>query len=179
MGRVRRVRKGSGVREVPLGGQKAAGRVALVDDDDYETAMQYKWCVRERMLGDGRHANGPYAIANVRDGGRKTTVLLHTVLTGWTEVDHKDHNGLNCTRSNMREVTRPQNQANQRTRVGRKFKGVTWHAHTQRWQARITVNYKERYLGIFVSDVDAALAYDAAARAAWGQYAAVNFPEEQ
>src|SRR6266705_1673766 len=156
------------MREIPLGGQKAAGRVALVDDEDYETAMQYRWCVRERNLGAGRHANGPYAITNVRDGERKTTVLLHTVLTGWAEVDHEDHNGLNCTRKNMREVTRQQNQSNQRTRVGRKFKGVTWHAQTQRWQARICVNYHQRYLGIFVSDVDAALAYDAAARTAWG-----------
>jgi hypothetical protein len=101
---------------------------------------------------------------------------MHNLITGWRFVDHVDHNGLNNRRSNLRAATKAQNAANERKRPGcsSQYKGVVWHRN--RWQARIEIGDEYRYLGRFVSEEEAARAYDAAAVTAWGQYANPNFP---
>jgi hypothetical protein len=159
---------------VPLHGKIAAQRVALVDDADYELVMQYRWHVLEQKR-PGRFG-GPYAATNLPDYG--DTMLLHTLITGWPRVDHIDHDGLNCQRFNMRPVTGSQNQWNRRpnARSTSAYKGVNWDALNGKWLARICVRKHQRNLGRYVSEIDAARAYDAAAREAFGEYAFLNFP---
>ena len=55
------------------------------------------------------------------------------------------------------------------------YKGVSWFAARSVWQAHIQVRRRRRWLGYFTSDVDAARAYDAAARQAFGEFARTNF----
>ena len=89
---------------VPLGGKKAAGRVALVDDEDYELVNQYRWHVRE----DARpgHRSGPYAGTCLPGpGGKFVFVFMHTLVTDFPKPDHIDGNGLNNQRSNLRPAT--------------------------------------------------------------------------
>jgi hypothetical protein len=172
------------MKTVPLHGRKAAGRVALVDDEDYDLVMQYRWHVREEQRPGRRRPNGPYARTNVRIGDRSTTIAMHSLLTGWPLTDHADHNGLNNQRYNLRPATFTENNANKREQAGTssRFKGVCWAASTLRtgeqgrWLARIEANDRAHYLGKFACEEDAARAYDAAARRFFGAYACLNFP---
>jgi hypothetical protein len=165
---------------VPLSGKKARGRVAMVDDGDYELVAQYRWHVREATY-PGLRSNGPYAQTNVPVPGpvrRYRSLGMHTLITGWPLVDHVDHDGLNDQRANLRVATPGQNNANSRPQANSSspFKGVHWYKAGRIWRSTITVNGVKHYLGQFATEEDAARAHDAAARAAWGDYAHLNFP---
>ena len=166
------------MRTVPLGGKKAAGRVALVDDADHDLVMQYRWRIEEDRRPDGS-LRAVYARANTYRSGRKTTIRMHALLTAWPQTDHADHDGLNNQRSNLREATGSQNLANQRKfrrECSSRFKGVYWHKQIQKWSAYINVDHRRRQLGCFANEEDAARAYDAAALTAWGEFAYLNLP---
>lgn len=113
--------------------------------------------------------------------GTWTGELLHRVILGMTDpditVDHEDHDGLNCQRYNMRIASRSQNSQNRRKSAGTSshFKGVVWFNRDRVWQAGIRVNDKKTFLGNFVSEIDAATAYDVAARKLFGEFAHINF----
>ena len=161
---------------VPLHGKKAAGRVALVDDTEYPLVSQYIWHVAEYPRKGNRRPRGPYAITNARRAdGKWTTLQMHTLITGYRQTDHRDHNGLNNQRSNLRDATNVENMRNSRGHIRRKsrFKGVSY----QGWQARITANGKYHNLGFFDNEEDAARAYDRAARELHGEFAYLNFPD--
>ena len=137
---------------VPLSGAKAAGRVARVDDSDYEQAMRYVWYVWERQRA-GRWS-GPYAITVIWVDGRRTTMKMHRLLMpGAGKVDHEDGDGLNCQRYNLRKATDSQNQANTGKRTGQQlytsqFKGVSWRPKGNgAWLARCGDRYLGRYRG--------------------------------
>jgi AP2 domain len=167
------------MKTVPLHGKKAAGRVALIDNEDYELVSQHRWFIDE-LTRPGRDS-GPYAQANIRHpDGRHTTIRMHKLITGWPQTDHINHDGLDNRRANLRPATGSQNLANQRTQDGRtsSFKGVWWRSDTRKWAAMIKVNGHKRHLGDFAAEDDAACAYDVAALAAWGEYAHLNFPKE-
>jgi len=162
------------MREITLRGKKAAGRVALIDDEDYELVSERDWYVWERLEGQ-RRVHGPYAYCLLRDG-RFAKVFMHQFLTGWPKTDHEDHDGLNNQRSNLREATTAQNNHNQRPRIAgsSRYKGVTWHRQVGKWQATIKLNGKCHYLGVFLSEEEAARAYNEAALNAYGSYAYLN-----
>ena len=167
------------MKTVPLHGKTARGRVALVDDEDYELVSQYRWFVLEQIRNGRTH--GPYAIANTGHGRRnQRPVLMHKFLTGWPQTDHRNHDGLDNRRSNLRPATNGQNHANERPSTGfsSAYKGVHWARRERGWVARIRVgNGKRLHVGTFKSEIDAARAYDVAALAAWGEYACLNFPQ--
>lgn len=90
------------------------------------------------------------------------------------DLDHIDGDGGNNAISNLRIATRSQNNANKRREDKRNrsgFKGVSWNAACGRWQAHIKVNRKSKYLGLFDTPEEAHLAYCAAAKAAFGEFA--------
>jgi hypothetical protein len=104
---------------------------------------------------------------------------MHKLLTGWDETDHKNGNGLDNQRKNLRSATRPQNLWNKGRRSDNTtgFKGVTKEAHG--WRAVIKANGKRRHLGYFTSPELAARAYDAAAVEMHGEFARLNFPDDR
>lgn len=163
--------------EVPLYGKNARGRVALVDEADFDLVTQFRWFVREAERP--RRPDGPYAYANPCRDGRQRTVLMHRLITGWPSTDHVNHNGLDNRRENLRPATASQNGANRRPVLGHTspYKGVGWYVKLGKWSARIRCNGKARHLGYFTDEADAARAYDAAARQMFGEYASLNFPE--
>lgn len=164
------------MRTIPLGGALAAGRVALVDDEDYELVSRHSWCVWVRRQ-PGKNS-GPYAVTGIPAGGTFRNIRMHKLITGWPQTDHKDHDGLNNQRSNLRPATQSQNQGNQRPQAGRssRYKGVGWLTGQRKWRAYIKIDGKSIHLGLFTSEEDAARAYDFAAIAAWGEFACLNFP---
>jgi hypothetical protein len=104
---------------VPLGGRVAAGRVALVDDADAETAAAYRWHVKQnRPRRPGLAASGPYPITTLprpAPGGRRTsppTLTMTRLLTGWDRTLHLNGDPLDCRRANL--VLAPQRRATRR-----------------------------------------------------------------
>jgi len=162
------------VKTVPLYGRLARGRVALVDDADYELVMRYRWHAWEKRGRENKRDDGPYAQASIRlEDDRKSTIRMHKLLAGWPQTDHRNGNGLDNQRSNLRPATKAQNNHNQKPRTGHssRFKGVAWHMDTGKWQASIKVNGRQRYLGVFASEEEAAAVYTAAALQVQGEYA--------
>ncbi len=104
-------------------------------------------------------------------------VLMHRQITGASQeeqVDHRDRNGLNNTRENLRIASSQQNAFNRGKRNG-EFKGVS--KCRRKWRARITIDGKEEYLGVFSTPEEAARVYDRRARELFGEFAVVNFPK--
>lgn len=150
-------------------------RYALIDEEDWELVKDYKWYA---LKSKGQ----TYATSHTRkDDGTRTSVRLHRIITQnqWRVVDHIDGNGLNCRRSNLREATVAQNNRNVCVRKDNKsgYKGVNLHKASRKWMARIQVDgKKQRYLGLFNDPIEAAHAYDKAARELFGEYGRYNFP---
>lgn len=154
------------MKKIPLNGARAGGRVALVDDADYELVSQYKWHASYTK------SSGPYAATCSKVGGTWKTFRMHKLITGWPQTDHVNGDGLDNRRSNLRSATSSQNSANSRpTRGTSRFKGVSWSLTRSKWHAKICVNGKKLHLGYFASEPEAALAYRTAAIAAFGEYA--------
>jgi hypothetical protein len=113
---------------------------------------------------------------------------MHILIMGYRFIDHADGDGLNNQRSNLRPASHALNNANRRaatTHGGRpkssRFKGVAWFKPAPgkgrpRWVAKIRIDGRAVSLGYFHDEEAAARAYDAAAVAAWGEYACPNFP---
>lgn len=163
-----------------LNGKKAAGRVALIDDADWDLVSQYPWHVFEESRAGRLH--GPYAVACVkRSDGRWTTIRMHCLIMGESGIDHRDGDGLNNQRENLRVATASQNHANERPGAGgtSRFKGVYWDKSKSKWCAEIKIDRKKIHLGRFAVEEDAARAYDAAALRAWGEFARLNFELRQ
>ena len=161
--------------EIYMHGSKAAGRVALVEDGDYDFVMQYRWYLRETQR-PGRRPWGPYAATSI---GREKTVFMHCLIMGAKGIDHANGNGLDNRRSNLRPATNGQNMRNRRPNINHssQYKGVQWAPNCGKWRANIKVDGASYTLGFFADEREAAEAYDAAARAAFGEFARPNFPE--
>jgi hypothetical protein len=151
---------------------------AQVDDADFERVRRYKWTAQE-----GRNTVYGYHPFLLEDGTRKN-ISLHRFILGVTnskiQVDHKDRNGLNCQRENLRTATHAQNMHNAKIHKNNSsgFRGVGKHPQANRWQARLCLHNKQIYLGLFKTAEAAARAYDAAARKLFGEFANCNFPQE-
>ena len=141
--------------------QLTQGKSALVDDADYAELSQFKWHAHQNRKGKW--------YAQRKMGHRH--VRIHEFLTG-VMCDHKDLDGLNNQRSNLRPCTHSQNMANQGVRATNKsgYKGVFWNPQRGRWRA----NFRGGYLGSFLSSKDAAAAYDEAAVRHFGEFALTN-----
>ena len=95
------------------------------------------------------------------------------------DVDHEDHNGLNCQRYNLRKCVRGENDGNRRKTCGSsQYRGVSWAKGKGRWRACIRIE-KTVHLGYFTDEMQAALAYDTAARIRFGVFANCNFPLQE
>jgi AP2 domain len=160
------------VRTIPL----TQGLVALVDEQDHGALTVFKWFAR-------RGGSTFYA---VRNGPRPSqpSIYMHRVLLSLVDgasnvlVDHRNGNGLDNRRSNIRVASNMQNLANQHSRAATsRFKGVSWDSERGAWQANITFAYRKKYLGRFVSEVSAARAYDSAALSLFGPFARLNAVE--
>jgi len=147
------------------------GMSALVDDADADFVGRFRWHVQKGPNGLW------YARRTIVSGARKVSQLMHAALLEAAIVDHINGDGLDNRRENLRPATRSQNMANRRKLHGlSQFKGVSWCERDAGWRARITVGGRQIFLGRFADQESAARCYDAAARAHFGDFAALNFP---
>ena len=140
----------------------------MVDDADYTELSKYSWYVK----GQGPY----YAYRKIYYKHQSMHNLLLPPPQGFF-VDHIDLNGLNNQRSNLRLATFSQQMMNRRSSGFEKYKGIRQQPGYNKWDARITLNKKQIYLGYFNTPEEAARAYDKAAKQIHGEFARVNFPE--
>lgn len=158
---------------------------ALVDAEDAPQVLAKGcWNVRRK-----RTSAKLYVQNNTHIGGRWQTVALHQFVMHAEPgqfVDHRNGNGLDNRKENLRFATPEQNSQNVTRSANQKrggFKGVVWNRRGKKWEARIggaprraNGSKAYTYLGLFESAEEAARAYDRAALARFGEFAALNFP---
>jgi hypothetical protein len=173
----RRVRYGEAFRIIPL----TKGLVAIVSPQDYDRLAEFKWYA-------DKPDNTWYANRWTRskiNPGKQYRVRMHREVLNPPDdlfVDHQNHNGLDNRRRNLRIATLAENGCNKRKTSAEctsRFKGVCWWKLGSNWRAQGRLNGKQFIIGYFDNEIDAAKAYDAWAIQAFGQFAALNFPQQK
>jgi len=156
-----------GAKLIPL----TQDRFTIVDAEDYDRLNQHKWhvCKSHRSIYAGRNS-------------KRRLIRMHRVLLNAPPgriVDHRDGNGLNNRKHNLRLCTHQENNYNKRPYLGTtsRFKGVFWHKRENKYSAGIRKNGKRYYLGCFDDEIEAAVVYDIKAMELFGEFAYFNFPE--
>jgi len=160
------------------------GYSAMVDDEDFDWLSQWKWHSKVKK-------NTVYAKRNHRcEDGKCKTILMHREILGLLDIkihgEHADGNGLNNTRGNIRPSTHSQNMMNRDSHANSSsvFKGVSWRKDRNKWVSSIKVNGKNKHLGFFENEVDAARNYNHFAKKLHREYARFNkvepmFPDKE
>lgn len=153
------------MRKIGIGGERGAGKYALVDDDDYEMLAQYAWnlspkgYVRTTVMLETR--------AEAREAGRKARktkhLFMHRLVMGlgsWREspiqVDHVSRDKLDNRKVNLRLASNADNQVNSSKRgTTSRFKNVSWVARDQKWQVQGNLNGRKVALGHYDDEEEA------------------------
>lgn len=157
------------MKRIPL----TQGKYALVDDEDFEWLNQFKWAAhKDRGIF--------YAVSrSSRKDGEQKTIRMHRLILGLLYKDgnisdHRNGNGIDNQRHNLRKCTVAQNAANKTKTGNNKYRGVSLHKRSGKWYASITVNGKRKHLGSFGKETDAAKAYNKASLKYHGEYGRPN-----
>lgn len=146
--------------------------ICLVDDCDFDSVNLYKWTAL-------KFRNTIYAGRCVYENKKRKLIFMHRYILGVTTskifVDHKDHNGLNNQRWNIRTCTNSENQKNKKSRGTSKYLGVSYDNNRNKWVSQININGKTKGLGRFINEIDAAKKYDEHAKIYHLDFANLNF----
>ncbi len=158
------------MKEIPI----TKGLVVLVDDEDFERVNQWKW------QADRKHkwSKTLYAKRTYGNGSKKKSISMHHFIMGKNiQLDHKNGNGLDNQKHNLRPANGTQNNANRpkfTKTVTSKFKGVCLDKRYSKWRSSIRCHGKLTCLGYWKSETDAAIAYNKAAIVIFGEFAKLN-----
>ena len=167
---IRPIRVEGNIAYIPL----TNGYEALVDANDVHLVEGYNWCSRIHRRKDGSIRN-IYAQRSVQKLGVARNVWMHREILAapeGLEVDHRNGNGIDNTRSHLRAATRGQNRCNcgasSRSKSG--IKGVHFDDKRQKWVVSIALDGKSRTVGRFVFLADASAAYAKASAEMHGEF---------
>ena len=136
-------------------------KVVLIDDEDYDLVSKYKWYAHKER-------NTWYACCDI-SWKPKRCLRMHRLILGLDfgdkrQGDHRNHNGLDNMRDNIRMCTHRQNLCNRE-----KVKGIYWWKNA--WMAMIGYKGKSIYLGRFKTKRAATLIRKIAEQIYFGEFA--------
>jgi hypothetical protein len=146
------------------------GRIAIIDDEDWDLIKDYKWFAFKMC-------NTYYAVTNYykEDRSRKLLLMHRLILDAQPgqRIDHKNRNGCDNRKENLRFASVAENAMNKESHTGTSiYKGVCWDRG--KWKSSIATGRKSFHLGRFVSEKEAAKAYDKKAIELFGDFAKLN-----
>jgi hypothetical protein len=148
---------------------------AMVDGEDYDRINRWKWSAH-------KNGNSIYAVRSVGPKNKRRLISMHTEILGLPSsvlVDHRDRNGLNNQKENLRACTKQTNAFNAKKRRDARtsqYRGVSWSKQKQRFAAQIIAGPK-RITRFFRTEIEAARERDRLALQYHGEFASLNFPE--
>lgn len=148
------------------------GKIALIDDDDYNRVKNYSWCAHNE-------GSNWYAVTSIKNGNKHSTMRMHRLIMNAKPnkiMDHINGNGLDNRKENLRFCTHRENSRNKKAIIGRTsiYKGVSLRKSTGKFEAYININLKRKHLGFFIDEIQAAKAYNKAAKKHYGKFAKLN-----
>jgi len=170
----RQLKYGYPFRKIPLGDSF----FAIVDPHDFYWLNKSHWSPR-------KNRGGVYAVRLVNDPDKNIKIYsMHRVIMNPPRdllVDHRNCDSLDNRRANLRLATHAQNSYNKqktKAKTSSRFIGVSLDKSRGLWAPRISYQGKKIYLGRFTNEIEAARAYDEAAKQYHGEFAKLNFSEE-
>lgn len=137
------------------------GKYALVDDEDYNLLNRFNWYTQKRKNGLC------YAVRNYQivTGVKRVQLRMHRMIIDCPKnkvIDHKDTDGLNNQKSNLRFVNRSVNAMNARISSLNTsgYTGINYSKRNKKWVVRIGVNLKRIYIGNYKDKEEAIKARD-------------------
>ncbi len=134
------------------------GKFALVDDEDFPYLSQFKW--------QANFENGTWYARRTTPRPNRQTIKMHNEIMKAKGVDHRNRDGLDNQKNNLRIATRSQNALNTKLNSNNTSgeKGVVWFNQTSKWLAEIRLDYKKINLGYYDTKPEAVAARKAADR---------------
>ena len=164
---------------IKLNSRKYPGHKVIVDDEDFEELSRYNW--HPANSHDKKVAYAKGHIDGILIKMHRFILKIHEYDIKNKLIDHKDRNGLNNQKENLRICSISDNQHNSiKSKRGKisKYKCVGFNKKLQKYNAYITYYSKQIHLGYFDLEIDAALAYNKKATELFGEYACLNIIEQ-
>lgn len=133
------------------------GKLAIIDDEDYQRVSQLKW----QLIKTGRKQDREYAVHGYDRHSNSKKLYMHRFIMNTPQgydTDHINFNGLDNRKCNLRIVTRGENTMHKQIPKRGQYSYVYWFDKTKRWVAKPTINGRQTSVAYFKTETFAALA---------------------